>query len=1352
MRTEENMSMSRTVVTHHRLLRRLAHALSLAALIVLGGPSVASAQAGGTADVQFSHITQDDDGLAGSRVRAIVQDRHGFMWLGSWNGLSRYNGGEVEVFRNEVDDPSSLSHNLVTTLTLDQTGVLWVGTLGGGLNRFDETRASFERFRHDPDDSSTLSSEDVVSVYHTDDGLMWVGTWGGGLNLFDPATGTATRYAHDPDDDSSLSGNRVVGLHEDEVGGVWVSTFQNGLNQFNPQDGSFNRYVTHGETGTPLDGDWGNNRAFHEDDGKLWYAAKAGLFTIDVNTQLIQRHPAAIPFEDSPELRGLLIDRSNTMWVHGRKGFARHDADGGWTVFANDPLQRSTISPFDTLTTYQDRSGLIWVGSSCCGVDTFLPERPNFRRFAFRADDSLTAPIVAVHGVHQTGDETLWITTHTGVQSFDLVTGETIRYSHDPNDPRTLGSGRDWVAIAEDPTGDLWFGGIEAAGLNRLDRTTGEFTTYRHDPNDVTTLSDATDSVLSIAAGADGELWVGTRAGGLNRFDLQTELFLAYRHDPDDSNSLSDDNVRVIHIDDHGALWLGSWHRGLTRFEPSTGEFTRFQHDPTRPNESLANNTVYSIFEDGSGTLWISTAGGLSKLDPSTGSFTNYRETDGLPSSLIHGVLEDDAGDLWVSSSRGLSRFDPRDLSVTNFDAGDGLQANEFSSNAALRTSAGELIFGGSAGMNIFSPADIGTNPYSPPVVLTDFRLFNRSVEIGADGSPLSKHISVTDTVTLEHQDSVFTIDFAALSFYRPERNQYAYRLEGFDDDWTTTNSSRRSATYTNLDPGTYTLMVKASNNDGLWNDEATTLRIIVKPRWWATWWFRLLAVIAILAITPITVALRMRAVRRNNRRLEATVAEQTAELRTAKEEAEAASLAKGTFLSSMSHELRTPLNAILGFTQLIQKDDSLSDSAATNLAIINRSGSHLLSLINDVLDMAKIEAGSTELQLEPTDLWTLLEEVRSLFAVPAATKKLWLRFETERAPRFVMADGAKLRQVLMNLIGNAIKFTETGGVTVAAHIAAEGSLQIHVEDTGVGMEPAELDELFGTFTQTSSGKRLHSGTGLGLALSQQIIRLMGGDISAWSSIGEGSRFTIDLDFSPSSAAEVHDEAERPIVTGLLPAHVGRRILVVDDIAENRSLLVQMLKGVGFDVQEATDGERAIKAWRAWTPELIFMDMRMSIMDGFAATQHIATHDGPPTTVIAVTASSFKQERRQMFDVGCAGYIMKPYREHEIYDVLEEHLGVEYRYQHRAPTPASSVLNLTVEDLRVVPADVRARLREAAASARVSGTQEQIKLIADEHPEIARQLRQLVHDFRFDVVVQLLPEREDAPALAPPPG
>ncbi|MGW8178323.1 MAG: ATP-binding protein, partial [bacterium] len=792
--------------------------------------------------------------------------------------------------------------------------------------------------------------------------------------------------------------------------------------------------------------------------------------------------------------------------------------------------------------------------------------------------------------------------------------------------------------------------------------------------------------VYAILQEQDGKLWIG-RQSGLAQFDIESGNFEPYTNDPNDPASLSDNFVTYLYEDSAGNFWVGTFNGGLNKLDRATNKFTRYQNDPQDPN-SLGDDTVLAVHEDRNGILWIATTGGLGRFDPATGEFTHLTEKDGLPNDTLYGILEDGEGRLWISTNNGIARYDPSEDTFVNYDVRDGLQSNEFNMNSFLKTREGEMLFGGINGLNAFYPEEVVDNPYIPPVVITDFQLFNQSVEPGEE-SLLESSISETDEIVLSFKDDFFSFEFAALHYSSPEDNQYAYMLEGFDEDWNYIGE-RRFVGYTNVPPGEYTFRVRGTNSDGIWNEAGASLGIKVIPPFWQTWWFRLTAFTVFVGAVLGVFMVRLRVVENQKRHLETQVNERTQELhatmielKDAKEAAEAANQAKSVFLANISHELRTPLNAILGFSQLMirsansgsSESMNLTEDQRENLEVINRSGEHLLGLINDVLEMSKIEAGRATLVEECFDLFHMLDGLEDMFRLRAEEKGLSLDCERDAdLPPYLFADEGKLRQILMNLVGNAVKFTDDGGIVVRSHlnpgdeIRSTGSedertfdLQIQVEDTGPGIPPDDLESIFDPFVQTESGQRNQEGTGLGLSISRQYANLMKGELTVVSKEGVGSKFTLNVPVVVVDESDIDIEHLTKRVIGLEPGQPIFRILAVDDKEVNRSLLVKLLSPLGFDMREASNGQEAIELWETWEPHLIWMDMRMPVMDGYEATRRIkATTKGQATVIIALTASALEEDRAIILSEGCDDYLRKPFRENVLFAALQKHLGVRF--------------------------------------------------------------------------------------------
>ena len=827
--------------------------------------------------MRFEHLSLDQ-GLSQSYVTCMLQDRRGFMWFGTQDGLNLYDGYGFTVFKHDPADPGSLSHNAVWALYESHDGTLWVGTDGGGLNRRNPATGRFRRFRHVPTDPKSLGSDRVRAIQETRDGALWIGTDGGGLSRMDQREGTFTRFRASSSNPNSLSGDRVRSLLEDRSGLLWIATDGGGLGVFDPAAGTFMTYP-HDPANPKSLSDDRVRTVFEDRNGALWVATyTGGLNRLDRATGSFthfQHDPANPQSLSENRVRALFQDRSGVLWVGTDGGLDEWLPDTGRFIhYPHRPTDPTSLSDDRVMSILQDRGGVLWVGTQGGGLNRW---NTNTSAFAlFRVDPLAPSTFTSntVTALHSAPDGALWVGTYQGLNAFRRKEGTVVTFRNDPRNPGSLSDDR-VMSLLVDRKGTVWVGTLEG-GLNRFDAATGTFTRFRNDPKNDGTLSG--NGITSILEDRDGGLWVGVYRGGLNRLDPATGRVTRYRHDPGAPTSLGSDSVIALTQDAAGALWVGTEDGGLSRLDPLSHAFSRFVHNPASP-ASLGDDTVFSVHEDRRGDLWVGTQGaGLQRWraeDRKAGraAFSHYTEKHGLPNDSVYGILEDDSGDLWLSTNRGLSRFDPRRETCRNFDSAHGLQGNEFNFGAYHRASSGEMFFGGDNGFNAFLPDRVHANDHVPPVAIT--AIYKLGQRVNVDGARESEGIP------LGHDDYVVSFEFAALDFAAPERNRYAYKLDGLDRDWIPIGGARR-ASYTNLAPGRYVFRVKGSNSDGVWNEEGATLPIRVLPPPWRTWWAWALYAVAVAAILRVYARTQARKLEReadHSRRLEREVQDRTAEL-----------------------------------------------------------------------------------------------------------------------------------------------------------------------------------------------------------------------------------------------------------------------------------------------------------------------------------------------------------------------------------------------------------------------------------------------------------------------------------------
>ncbi len=816
-----------------------------------------------------------EQGLSQSVVHTIVQDVQGYIWLGTQEGLNRWDGTDLRLYEHVYNDPTTLSDNYIWSILVAADGSLWLGTDAGGLNRHNREDDSFTHFRHDENDASSLSNDRVRVVYQDRLGTIWVGTDGGGLNRLDADTGTFQRFEHDPADPGSLPADSVLAIEEDRDGNLWIGTAGGGLARLDRESGGFERFVHNEDDPSSLSGN--SVRSIYEDrDGRLWVGTyEGGLNLFDVASGTFQRFmhdPADDRSLSHNKVRAIYQDFNGALWVGTDGGLNEwRPSAGGFARYQQNLSDDASLSDSRITTIMQDRGGVLWVGTYV-GANSWNYLSDAFTYFQAEGTAlRLSSNIVAAVNESRSGD--IWVGTYGGgLNLIDEANGVTRAFTSENSglpDNRVM-------AIHPDQLGQLWLG-TRAGGLVLMDPNTESFTVYTHDADDPSSIS--SNAVTSILAERSGIIWVGTYGGGLNRFDTNSGRFERFQHNPENDQSLSSNRVLDIYRDRQGTLWIGTENGGLNAMSPDGEGFERFNKDEDNP-DSLSSKTAWLITETGDGSLWIATnGGGLNHWSAEDRRdervrFTKIRRSDGLPSDSIQGMVEDSDGRLWLSSNRGLVQYNPDNGQMRYFSRSNGLRSNDFMFSAVHRTRSSRLLFGGVKGLLAFYPNHITVNRHEPDIALT---AFDRS-------GPLTTRHSTDDdgeTLNLDYDNDLITFSFSGLDYSAPTRNRYRYKLEGFDQDWSAPVEYDR-ATYTNLPAGSYTFRVQASNNDGIWNEDGAAIDMVVVPPPWATAWayggYALAILAAIFLFTRVN-ALKLAHAARKRQELENIVADRTREL-----------------------------------------------------------------------------------------------------------------------------------------------------------------------------------------------------------------------------------------------------------------------------------------------------------------------------------------------------------------------------------------------------------------------------------------------------------------------------------------
>ncbi|MEL7562837.1 two-component regulator propeller domain-containing protein [Dehalogenimonas sp. 4OHTPN] len=1068
-------------------------------MLIFGINSVTPYRISAQSDNLYFKQLSVDEGLPHNLVYSVIQDDFGFLWFGTYGGLSRYDGIKFRTYDHNPTNDASLSSNSVYVLFLDSTGRIWVGTDGGGLNLFDPQSDGFKRFQSSSDHTS-ISNNQIRAIAEDKNGNIWIGT-AEGLNRLDPKLGTFQRY-YNTNDLGAISSNNIYSLLVDSDHDLWIGT-SNGLNRYLPDSDSFVRYI-HDPLKDYSISDGPVVSLYEDDSGKLWIGSFIGgldLHNPDTNTFKHFRSGQSEHSLSDNTVYAICQDELGMMWIGTANGLNHLDPfTEQFTTYKNRPGDAASLSNNRIRAICQDNSGILWIGTYGGGICKLDLKRSAFTLYYNVAGDTDSLNNNLVFALLEDGPGSIWIGTDGGGLNL-LAPDKTIEHFLFKAENLFQTNINSIRALSYQSSSDvLWIGTL--AGLIKFNPATG---CYKHYP-----LGGLLgNSVRTIFEDSSGRIWLGTFTGGLALFDPSKESFTFYSHKPENTDSISNNTVYSIVEGDNGTLWVATGD-GLNRFDPMSGIFRSYKYQKDIAN-GLANNHIFDLYKSSEGYLYLATnGGGLSIFDPVTQRFETYTTDDGLASNIVYSVIGDDRSKLWLATNRGLTRYVPDTRQFINFTPYAGLKESVFNWGACTKDSEGKMYFGGDNGFVIIDPDLLETNSHAPPVHITD-------VIVNDATRHFSSLVADYSTINLKHTENSVSINFAALDYTDPAKNTYRYILEGFNNTWHFTDYSQPFATYTNLDPGTYVFKVWGSNNDGVWNEISTDLTINIAYPFWQTWWFSLLTGCVVLGIIYSGYRLRLKALSDQRNRLEAKVTERTHELeqqyekeRALHEELEREIKRRIQFTRALVHELKTPL------TPMVSASDALANGLQAplwhNLAEQLRQGAVSLNhRIDELLDLAKGEIGILTITPEPTDIKELLEDITAFMFVQAQKQHHSLSLElTEPIPQ-ISLDRERIWQVILNLLNNAFKFTPDGG-EIRLHAEVKGNmLVVAVDDNGSGFTSEQQKRLFEPYHQNTYDRERLSGLGIGLALSKILVELHGGTIEVHSIRNKGSRVWFNL-------------------------------------------------------------------------------------------------------------------------------------------------------------------------------------------------------------------------------------------------
>ncbi len=1053
----------------------------------------------------FRHINTDD-GLPNNNIWSIARDKYGYMWFGTrFGGLARYDGYDIRVFQHDENDPSSLSHNYVWAILSDSKGRLWVGTNGGGLNRYDEKTEKFIRYVYGQNDPSLIPHPNIKSIYEDGEGTIWVGSNGGlskyieetdnfktiteelknqgglsgnsvraitekphsdnlwlgtrrsGLVIYNKKSGELTRYRHNPNDPTSLSNDAVNNIFFSSTGHAWIST-RDGLNRFNPLTNSFIRYSLDTKNEKNLSGNW-VNQVDEDLHGNIWVATLSGLDFLD-----------------------------NTI------GEFKHIKP----IFGNS----GSISDTAINVMYSDNVGALWVGTENGGISRLDAQKNNFNLLEPNPHADKTVSGKAVQAVFVDSVNRLWLGTNHGLDVYDSQ--KFTFMDNNSNNPRSI-SHQNIKSINEDAAGNIWVGTIK--GLNRLNGNGFDrFVTSKN-------RSDAIAGKNIIALGVDNNknIWAGINGIGVSVFNGSS--FDHYYGIDKATNKPEPFYPKAIITDKTtDGVWIGTNNMGLAHVAKG-GAIKYYPLFPEHPKSEL-HNFVRTIKEGPNKMLWLGTNLGIMEFDPKLKTVVkNISTNDGLLSDTIMSMEFDRQGNLWAATGAGINKIKTINSAISSYPSASHIYGAQFLPNASTIDIHGNIYLGTDRGLLFFAPEQLYKNITPPPVVITSIKIISGIGNKFNDEKKTISQIKNTDEIIISPEQNIFTISFSALDYSFPERNLYAFKLEGHDVLWRNASAKSRFASYSSVPPGEYTFLVQASNSDGVWNNHSANIKITILPKWWQTNLFTFAVGLSIATLIVLAFYWQRTAAKKHKDELTALVNERTMDLYRAKMEAEHANSVKTVFLANMSHELRTPLNAVIGFTDVIKHglfgklNNEKYDEYIEN---IQQSGHHLLDLINEILDLASIETGKITFSKKDVYVADVTESSLVLIRPRAEKQKIYIKTKIADDIPMLHLDKLRLKQVLLNIISNSVKYTNPGGeVTISIKESPSGFVNITISDTGIGMNPDELALAKAPFERVGSRKENVEGTGLGLPLAINIVEKMGGTIDVESSPDIGTSVSI---------------------------------------------------------------------------------------------------------------------------------------------------------------------------------------------------------------------------------------------------
>lgn len=1175
----------------------------------------------------FNHLTVEN-GLSQSSVFSVAQDKHGFMWFGTKNGLNKFNGHFFETYKT-----GNTEKDYIVALQADKNGNLWIGSKRG-LRKYIYSSDSFLDIDKNNNGKSILDGHIINCIYQGVDQSLWVGT-NKGLNKL--IKDDAITFKQLSGKINGLPSGNITAIYQDSLKNIWLGT-ELGLIKLIYQNNGYlvkNISLLKNKVSDDI-------TSIMEDHQKnLWIGTKNdGIIRYNIINNKSDKLPQII----SP-VRKIIKDEHQNLWIATLKGlYFLNPQSKEIKLHINNPENPASISHNSIYDICIDRQKSIWLGTYYGGVNVAYSKTTSFKNYQHQATkNSLSSNVISTI---LENDESLWIGTEAeGLNHLNKITGKITHFKHDPNRPNSLSS--DLVnAIYKDKKGQLWVGVVDG-GLNLLSPDGKSFIHFKKTSEVKGSLNN--NNVSSIMEDDLGRLWIGTMGGGLNIFDQKTQSFSPYT-DFDKVNLLKNKWVKVIFKDTRNNLWVGT-HSGVNLLKKGSDRFRSY----TKDSSGLSSNLITCITESSNGNIWVGTNyGGLNLFDPDNNRFINYTMQHGLPSNNIMAIVEDNNKLLWISTDNGLSCFDVDHKIFRNYNKKDGLPGTLFNSNSFLKSKTGEIYFGSFNGLISFIPDHIQKNDSTYPIVFTGLKLFNETVKTNAEDKILRMNISTLDEINLKHNQNTFTLQFSSLNLIKSFKNKYAYKIEGEKGDWIQT--SIPAITYTNLSPGTYDILVKSANSDGIWNQQPSKIRVNILPPFWKTGWAYLLY-IALVGASCYFISKSLITKSKLKRDLYYEQLENTRQQKHQQMQLD--------FFTNISHELRTPLTLIIGPLNSAAQEVTGNSKLNQHLLLAKKHADLILKLVNELMDYRKSEAGELKLHLDWQPFHEFIQNTFEFFSNEASMRNINYQLEINNVNSEYFFDKNQLEKVVFNLLSNAFKFTPDNGNIKLKLDQDPYHLIMKVENDGKGIPENNLKDLFTKFYQIEAQGYQKNSSGVGLALAKAIVDLHQGSIVAESTkkstdLKSITTFTVKLPLDPLatdkkriaaysenkkslslSLVSKNDDISNSLFTQNLNSRLS--VLLVEDNNSMRSFIKSEIEHL-YNVIEAENGQVALEIAKEMIPDLIISDAMMPIMDGLEFCKQVKNDESTAhIPVILLTARSEDANKFEGLETGANVYITKPF-------------------------------------------------------------------------------------------------------------